>query len=138
MFLTYHANMNLLLRRFIILLLLVLQGFTPLVHAHVQIMDSIDDGIHIDEISRVWHDTGDALSLSNSDHAGTVIDMQAAITQKKLLLDGELLSTLFVDTKPQFVHCFIINKLMGFSPPIFIVKPSISLSAIAPRAPPVL
>jgi len=136
--LTYYAAMNLLYRRFIILLLLVLQGFSPLVHAHVQAMDSNDNGIHIDEISRVWHDTGDALSFTNSEHIGTAIDMQAAITQKKLLLGGELLSAIFIDTKAQFIRFFTINKLIGFSPPVFIVKSSISLSAIAPRAPPVI
>lgn len=136
--LTYYAAMNLLYRRFIILLLLVLQGFSPLVHAHVQAIDSNDNGIHIDEISRVWYDTGDALSFTNSEHIGTAIDMQAAITQKKLLLDGELLSAIFIGAKAQFIRFFVINKLIGFSPPIFIVKSSISLSAIAPRAPPVI
>jgi len=130
--------MNLLYRRFIILLLLVLQGFTPLVHAHVPMTDNGETGIHVDEISRVWHDTGDALSFSNSEHIGTAIDMQAAITQKKLLLDGELLSVIFVDPKAQFIRFFVINKLIGFSPPIVTVKPSVSLSAIAPRAPPVI
>lgn len=130
--------MNLLYRRFIILLLLVLQGFTPLVHAHVQAMDNSGNGIHIDEISRVWHDAGDALLFSNSEHIGTAIDMHAAITQKKLLLDGELSNILFVDAKLQFIRLSVINKLIGFSPPIVIVKPSVSLSAIAPRAPPIL
>ncbi len=136
--LTYYAAMNLLYRRFIILLLLVLQGFSPLVHAHVQAIDSNDSGIHIDEISRVWHDTSDALSFTNSEHIGTAIDMQSAITQKKLLLDSDLSHILFVDAKPKCICLFVINKLIGFSPPVFIVQPSVSLSAIAPRAPPVI
>ena len=38
--------MILVIRRSIILLLLALQGFAPLVHAHVHIVDS-EDGVHI-------------------------------------------------------------------------------------------
>jgi len=130
--------MNLVFRRFIILLLLVLQGFSPLVHAHVHMIDGNNDGIHIDEISRAWQGADHAFSLSSIDHACAAIDMQTAIQQKKLLLDGELLNTFFVDARPKFSHKLIVNKLIGFSPPIFIVQPSVSLSAIAPRAPPIL
>ncbi|MDF1582525.1 MAG: hypothetical protein RQ733_07045 [Methyloprofundus sp.] len=130
--------MNIVLRRFIIMLLLVLQGFSPLVHAHVHIIDSNNSGIHIDEISRVWHSADHSLSLSSVDHTCAAIDMQTAIQQKKLLLAGELLNTIFVDAKLKFIDKRLVNKLIGFSPPIFIVKPAISLSVIAPRAPPIL
>ena len=128
--------MNLLYHRFIILLLLVLQGFSPLVHAHAQEVDNGGSGIHIDEVSRIWQDTGDTLSFRNGEKVSPAIDMQAAITQKKLLIDGVLLSAIFIDTKLQFIHFFIINKLIGFSPPIVNVNTPVSLSVIAPRAPP--
>lgn len=130
--------MNLQFHRFIILLLLVLQGFTPLVHAHVQMTGSVDEGIHIDGISRTWHEPGDALSLSTTDHSSRVIDMQAAIQQKKLLLDGELLNPIYFDAGLKFIRLLSINKLIGFSPPVLFIYPSVSLSAIAPRAPPIL
>lgn len=126
--------MNLFFHRFIILLL-VLQGFTPLVHAHVQMLDSIDEGIHIDEISRAWHEPDDALLLSAIDHHSAVVDMQTAIQEKKLLLDGKLLNAIFIGTQHHFIRSLIINKLIGFSPPVSIVKPSVSLSVIVPRAP---
>ncbi|WP_174483504.1 hypothetical protein [methanotrophic endosymbiont of Bathymodiolus puteoserpentis (Logatchev)] len=127
--------MNLLYHRFIILLLLVLQGLSPLVHAHVQIVDNGDSGIHIDEISRIWQDAGDTLSFSNSEHVATAIDMQAVITQKKLLLDSDLSHFLCANAKPQFIHLFGINNTSAFAD-VFIVQSSVSLSAIAPRAPP--
>jgi hypothetical protein len=128
--------MNLLYHRFIILLLLVLQGLSPLVHAHAQVVDNGDSGIHIDEISRIWQDAGDTLSFSNSEHATSpVIDMPAVITQKKLLLDSDLSHFLCADAKPQFIHLFGINNTSAFAD-VFIVQPSVSLSTIAPRAPP--
>ncbi|MDF1582522.1 MAG: hypothetical protein RQ733_07030 [Methyloprofundus sp.] len=130
--------MNLLFCRFIILFLLLLQGFTPLVHAHVQIIDDMANGIHIDELSRAWHDTDTALSLSANDYAGTAIDMHAAIAQKKLLLDGELENSLFFAAQLKLTRLFvIINNTSAFAD-VFIVKPPASLSAIAPRAPPSL
>ncbi len=130
--------MNLVFRRFIILLLLLLQGFSPLVHAHVKMVDNGDSGIHIDEISRAWQDVGHDLSLSSVNHTCAAIDMPSAIVaQKTLLLDGELSHTLFVDARPKFIHKLIVNKLIGFSPPVFIAPPSVSLSVIAPRAPPI-
>ena len=130
--------MNLQFHRVIILLLLVLQGFAPFVHAHVQTTDSVSDGIHIDEISRVWQESSDAASLSSRDHSSQVIDMQAAIQQKKLLLEGELLNAVFVDAEFKFTQLLCINKLIGFSPPVLLLKPPVSLSVIAPRAPPTL
>ncbi|MBE0469689.1 MAG: hypothetical protein IBX55_09320 [Methyloprofundus sp.] len=127
--------MNLLFCRFIILFLLLLQGFTPLVHAHVQIIDDMANGIHIDQLSRAWDDTDTALSLSASDYAGTAIDMHAAIAQKKLLLDGELANSLVFAAQAKFTRLFVINNTSAFAD-VFIVKPPVSLSAIAPRAPP--
>ncbi len=129
--------MNLFSRRLIICLLLLLQGFTPLVHAHVQMIGSIGEGIHIDEISRAWYQS-DSAALSRVDDSAVAIDMQLAIEQKRLLLEGKLAHAIFFDTNVQLTHPLVFNKLIGFSPPIIFVVSSVYLSAIAPRAPPVL
>jgi len=125
--------MKLLFHRSIILLLLLLQGFTPLVHAHVS-GDGSEYGLHIDGISSSAEKSPQLSSFDSIGHTDIVIGMPAAVQQK---------NKLFVEI-PSFSHTNH-NKLIK---PLVIVKPSLFFSSIflqrsvadrsssAPRAPP--
>jgi len=129
--------MKIFICRFVVLFLLLLQGFTPLVHAHVQMMDSVEDGLHIHHTDTLVNQADQFSSIEASRHSGPIIDMHAAIQQKRLL-EGELVAISFSDYKHDFVLPLRAKKRIGFSPPSFIViKSCISLSVIAPRAPPI-
>lgn len=125
------------MRRFIVLLLLLLQGFTPLVHAHVQMMDSVEDGLHIHHADSLVNQADPFSSLEVCRHSGPIIDMHAAIQQKRLL-EGEPVAISFSDYRHDFVLPLRAKIRIGFSPPsIVAIKSSINLSVIAPRAPPI-
>lgn len=129
--------MKIFIRRFVVLLLLLLQGFTPLVHAHVQIMDSLEDGLHIHYTDSLVNQTDLFSAFEACQLSGPIIDMHAAIQQKRLL-EGEPVAISFSDYQHNFVLPLRAKKRIGFSPPfIIIIKSYINLSVIAPRAPPI-
>jgi hypothetical protein len=129
--------MHSLSHRLIVLLLLLLQGFTPLVHAHVGQAEGFnsDNGIHIDGLG--FASAGDS-QLSDFDQVGyypLAIGINSAIQQKQD----------FDECSESFCFAVIINsvlpfrkhieKLIGFSPPV-IGFYSFFPSDSAPRAPP--
>ena len=123
--------MILIVRRFIILLLLVLQGFAPLVHAHVHIVDS-GDGVHIHGVTSVTSHEHQLSALDKFSCSSAAIGMHSAI-QKKNSLNADICYANHTDFV-QFPQ--IIKKTVGFSPPRISLKSSLLLSASAPRAPP--
>ena len=128
--------MILFVRRFIILLLLVLQGFAPLVHAHVHIVDS-DDGVHIHGVTSVASHEHQLSALDKFSCSSAAIGMHSAI-QKKNSLNADDLNADSCDTNHTGFVQFpqLIKKTVGFSPPNISLKSSLLLSASAPRAPP--
>ena len=125
--------MNLFFSRSIIFLLFLLQGLSPLVHAHVQ-ADGGEYGLHIDGISVLAEKNAQFTSLESIGHSDAVIDMRSAVQQKKLLVSNP--DNGVSASAPCFVKSLFIEKLLQFSLPAFQKKLSISLSIIAPRAPP--
>ena len=127
--------MILVTRQFIILLLLVLQGFAPLVHAHVHMSDS-GEGMHIHGIVSA---ASDRAQLSASDNFGcsdTAIGMHSAIQKKKTLSADVNVETVCSDYIDLIRGPAFIAKIIGFSPPETSLKSSLLLPASAPRAPP--
>lgn len=128
-------SMILVTRRFIILLLLVLQGFAPLVHAHVHMSDS-GEGIHIHGIVSVASDGAQLSALDNFSCSDTAIGMHSAIQKKKTLPTDVNVETVCPDYIGLIRASAFIAKVIGFSPPGISLKPSLLLPASAPRAPP--
>ena len=126
------SAMILVIRRSIIFLLLVLQGFAPLVHAHVHIINS-DDGIHIHGITTATSHEHQLSALDEFSCSSAAIGVHSAI-QKKKSLNADACYASYTDFVqfPEF-----IEKTVGFSPPDSDLKSSILLSDFAPRAPPV-
>lgn len=125
--------MKLFIHRSIIVLLLLLQGISPLVHAHVN-ADGRENGLHIDGISAQLDKSRQALSFKSVGHADTVIGMQPTIQQKKILLI-DLPDCSEKADEPPFLLPFIEKRIVFFST----VSQSNSVvvySSIAPRAPP--
>jgi len=125
--------MKLFFHQSIILLLLLLQGVTPLVHAHVS-GDGSEYGLHIDGISSSVEKSSQLLSFESISHTDIVIGMQAAVQQK---------NKLFVEL-PTFGHANhnkLIKLLVIENQPLFFSFVS-SLGSVtyrfisAPRAPP--
>ncbi len=130
--------MRYLSHRLIVLLLLFLQGFTPLVHAHVDAtgFDS-NNGIHIDGMDFAFSEQS---QLSDFDQAGyypLAIGVNCAIQPKRN-----------ADKKTKIIHSdfaisfnFVtpirrdIEKLIAFSPPSTGFY-TLLASDSAPRAPP--
>ncbi len=130
--------MNLFFHRMIILLLFVLQGLAPLVHAHVQ-TDCGESGLHIDGISVLTEKYSQFTSLKTIGHSDVVLGMRSAIQHKKLLINDYPVKGYRDHSARYFIQALFIEKqLFSSSPPIFQNKLSINLSIIAPRAPPLL
>ena len=128
--------MILVTRRFIILLLLVLQGFAPLVHAHVHIIDS-EEGIHIHGIvSAAGSDEHQLSALDNFSCADTAIGMHSAIQKKKSLHADLNADTCYFGYADFDQFSVLMEKTIGFSPPEIHCKSTLLLSVFAPRAPP--
>lgn len=126
--------MSLFFRRSIILLLFLLQGLSPLVHAHVH-ADGGEYGLHIDGVSVLTEKNVQFASLESIGHFDVVIGMRSAIQQKKLPISD--LSDYGVSNYGQhFTKSHFIEKQTQFWLPVFQKKLSIYLSIIAPRAPP--
>lgn len=134
MFLAYYWRMIIFIRRFIVLFLLLLQGFTPLVHAHVQTVDG-GYGLHIHEFSAYTDKESYLSSLEFFADSGAVIDMNSAIKERNLL-SADLDAACVYACVLVFLQQFIVQQLLGFSPPLDALKSSIKYSVFAPRAPP--
>ena len=127
--------MILVINRSIILLLLVLQGFAPLVHAHVHIIGS-EDGVHIHGITTVTSHEHELSALDKFSCSNTAIGMYSAI-QKKKSLNADLNTDTCYLSYTGFVRIPVfIEKNVGFSPSDIALKSSLLLSTSAPRAPP--
>ncbi len=129
--------MNLFFRRSIILLLFLLQGLSPLVHAHVQ-TDNGYNGLHIEGISILAGKSCQFASLENIGHTDAVIGMRPAIQQQNLSLTSGSKNNSIGNSYVQHLSIpHLIEKHSHFSFSAFLNKLSIYLSIIAPRAPPV-
>ncbi len=125
--------MNLYFRRSIILLLFVLQGFAPLVHAHVQ-EDGGEYGLHIDGIKLATEKIPELSSFKAKGHSEVTIGLRSAIQHKNLLI-SDLPIAGFTDYTLYSIHPPFKAPLQ-FSLLVFQNKPSINLSIVSPRAPP--
>lgn len=126
--------MKLFFHRSIIVLLLLLQGFSPLVHAHV-IADGGENGLHIDGISVQADKSPQISSFKSVGHADIVIGMQSAVQQKNLLLIDVPNVSRKADETP-FLLPFIEKRIVFFST-ISESNSVVEFSSTAPRAPPV-
>ncbi len=128
--------MHYLSHRLIVLLLLFLQGFTPLVHAHVgPAGGNSDNGIHIDGLG--FTASGDA-QLADFDQVGyypLAIGISSAIQPKQAFDECVERSYIAVTSHSVLSFCRFIEKQIGFSPPV-IGFYSFFPSDSAPRAPP--
>lgn len=125
--------MKLFFHQSIILLLLLLQGFTPLVHAHVT-GDGSEYGLHIDGISSSVEKSPQLSSFESISHTDIVIGMPAAVQQKNKLF-VELPFFAYVNHNKLIKPLVIENQLLFFS---FVssLGSDTGQSSSAPRAPP--
>lgn len=127
--------MILVIRRCLILLLLVLQGFAPLVHAHVHIVGG-EEGVHIHGITTVTSHALQFSSLDNYACSNAAIGMHSAI-QKKKSLDVALDTDTYIVSYAELSHSLaILEKYIGFPSTGLALKQPAFLSGSAPRAPP--
>ena len=127
--------MILLINRFIIVLLLVLQGFAPLVHAHVHVINS-DDGVHIHGITTASSHEHQFSALENISCSNTAIGMHPAITKKKALSADLDSAACYFGSFDLNQFSVLLENTVGFSPPDLILSSALSLSDSAPRGPP--
>ncbi len=130
----YDELMNALPTRFIILLLFVLQGFAPLVHAHMRVNNTVS-GVHVNGFSS---DNLERLTtvMKNSDD-NPAIELGDAIQKKQNLVDDCGSQYLFFDTFYSLkIGLLIKNNTLDFSIPIIYPSHFLFLSTSAPRAPP--
>ncbi|NOQ63022.1 MAG: hypothetical protein GQ582_00740 [Methyloprofundus sp.] len=122
------------IRRLIILLLFILQGFAPLLHAHAHTIGS-EEGIHIHGVTTVIAHTHEheLSELDNVACAQTTFSLHSAIQKKET---GESMPA-FISTADSFQLAAIINQKIGFSPPPTDLKSLLFTLNSAPRAPPV-
>mgnify|MGYP000630252796 CR=1 FL=1 len=128
--------MMIFVRRVIIMLLLLLQGFSPLVHAHAQ---SVEDasGVHI-HLYQLNVDADTAPTIISADivgHSGMQDNLHSSIALPNLL-DMEHGWSCFIMAKIACLHASIIDKYVIFFPHIDAIKPALTVSISAPRAPP--
>ncbi|MFK5947546.1 MAG: hypothetical protein QM500_02100 [Methylococcales bacterium] len=119
--------------RTIILLLLLLQGFAPLVHAHVS-GHGIENGFHIDGIDLQIEKSPQISSFENIYQTNIAISISGAVQQKNQLLTG--LSLLRDLNYNKLVKYAVINKQTLFFSPVSSASSVVDLSSLAPRAPP--
>ncbi len=106
--------------RTIILLLLLLQGFTPLVHAHVS-GHGIESGLHIDGIILQIEKNPQTSSFENIYQTNIAISISGAVQQKKQLLIG--LSLLRDLNYNKLVKYAVINQQTLFFSLVFLLVP---------------
>jgi len=120
-------------RQITILLLLLLQGLSPLVHAHVQVDDG-EYGLHIEGINVQVKESPHSSSIERIGYIESVIGMKSAIQQKNLLKTDRSASQ-FSYFEQLFFATYVNNKRLFFSF-ISLSDSSVILSNSAPRAPP--
>ncbi|NOQ15977.1 MAG: hypothetical protein GQ581_02865 [Methyloprofundus sp.] len=123
-------------RRVIIMLLLLLQGFSPLVHAHVQSVDDVS-GVHM-HLYQLNADADTVSAITSADivgHSGMQDNLHSSIELPNLL-DMEHGWPCFVMSKIACLQISIVDKYVTFSPHIDTIKPALIVSISAPRAPP--
>jgi len=121
-------------RQIIILLLLLLQGLSPLVHAHVQV-DNGEYGLHIEGVSVQIKENAQFSSIEVIGHVDTVIGMKPAIQHNKLLKTDQPASRRsFFESLS--IHPSVKDDKRFFCSFIGLSGSSVTLSNIAPRAPP--
>jgi len=126
--------MNLFFRQSIIVLLLLLQGLSPLVHAHVQ-EDTGEYGLHIDGFRALTENSPQFSAFDSIAHTDVVIGMRPAIRQKNLL-SSDLPNTGLNEATQDFTQAALVEKRLLYDLSVFVIEASIDLSVIAPRAPP--
>jgi len=120
------------------LLLLILQGLSPLVHAHVH-EDGGEYGLHIDGLTGQVSQRSE-LQLSSSEVVGHVhiaINMQPAIQQQNIL-KANLPTFAFYKHQKNFTSPLRIEKQLIFFSVALPNTPSYYLATHSSRAPPVL
>ncbi|WP_087871428.1 hypothetical protein [Bathymodiolus platifrons methanotrophic gill symbiont] len=80
--------MKIFIHRFILLLLLLLQGVSPLVHAHVH-ADGSNSGVHFHGINTPVNQRTEILALDILCHADAIIELKQAISQKKCWMKSQ-------------------------------------------------
>ena len=120
------------IRRFILLLFFVLQGFAPLLHAHAPVHGV---GLHIPGLNVDVMLGIEVAALEVFDHCDAIIDIKQAISQKKLL-DAELANNNFSLRTINFLQPFAIAKYVAIARYTMPIIPSIRWSVVTPRAPP--
>lgn len=125
--------MNLFFRQSIIVLLLVLQGLSPLVHAHVQ-EDTGEYGLHVDGFQILTENNPQISAFDSIAHEDVVIGMRSAIQQKNLL--NNMQNTGLDCSGSHYRQADFVEKQLMFCLPELANKRQINLSNIAPRAPP--
>lgn len=126
--------MKLFFQRSIILLLLLLQGVSPFVHAHVM-GDGGELGLHIDGFRGQFDYAYQTPSFKSIDHADVVIGMQAAVQQKNQSLND---IAVFNENMKALIPSFSLDEQrIKFISHHFLSNSRIDTSSIAPRAPPI-
>jgi len=120
--------------RFIILLLLVLQGFAPLVHAHVHISNTISGVIHINGLS-VGNVDRDIATIESVGRQHVAIEMSTAIQKNQSLDDRFDLHEFYIDTASCWYLPLSRHSLPGSSFATTIDSSRFLFSS-HPRAPP--
>jgi len=131
--------MNFQTTQLIICLLTLLQGFAPLVHAHVQ-SDNGQAGIHLEGLAYADYDNSQILSKSSECEAHLVIGLGSAIQPKHLLVGDSAADEPQLYPVPADIIKLpvFIKKQVGFSPPARIDYFQVYPISSAPRAPPVI
>ena len=126
--------MKIFIHRFILLLLLLLQCVSPLVHAHVHAEGS-NNGVHFHGINAQASQQTEILALDILRHRVAIIELKQAIFQKKLL-DEESVNNHFSLRSIDIIPPFSIAKHVAIATYTMPLIPSIRWSLVSPRAPP--
>jgi len=125
--------MKLFFQRSIILLLLLLQGVSPFVHAHVT-DDCGEIGLHIEGFRSAFDSATQTSSFKSIEHANIVIGMQAAVQQKNQSLND---IAVFNENMKALIPSFsLVEQRIKFISHQFHSHSRIDTSCITPRAPP--
>lgn len=124
------------LRQFLVVLLVLLQGAAPLVHAHTDGNVS-QRGLHLPEFE-AFHLVADSASLTAADHGviaeSCIVDLGSAIKRQRAIEDHNPTSYT-INNEPVFAITRVV-EVVNFSPQIacFVLDPYLSHNTS--RAPP--
>lgn len=126
------------LQQLLLVLLILFQGISPLVHAHTHVnQDNELTGIHIEGLSSDLDRKSKLTTAGSISEIDVVISMPSGIQHDKLLVTVKTIlaiSCLIFNEQYQHVN---LDKIIGFSPPIIRFKNPFQIASISPRAPPV-